>query len=178
MDFIHKLRPEINNKQLMSIGRLVTFIFMLLAVIWAPQIANFNSLFNYLQQILAYTVSPVVAIFILGLFWRGANANGAFIALISASIIGIILFLLNVVFEWTAIHFLYIAPILFIISLITAIIVSLMSKTPNIETDLIWTKEFYDAETRGLQNLAWYQNYRVLSVLLLSLTAWVVVSYW
>ncbi len=178
MDFIHKMRPEINNKQLMSIGRLVTFIFMLLAVIWAPQIANFNSLFNYLQQILAYTVSPVVAIFILGLFWRGANANGAFIALISSSIIGIILFLVNVVFEWTTIHFLYVAPILFIISLITAIIVSLMSKTPSIETDLIWTKEFYDAETRDLQNLAWYQNYRVLSVLLLSLTTWVVVSFW
>jgi len=55
---------------------------------------------------------------------------------------------------------------------------SLMSKTPNIETDLIWTKEFYDAETRDLQNLAWYQNYRVLSVLLLSLTTWVVVSFW
>ncbi len=178
MDFIHKLRPEINNKQLMLIGKLVTFIFMLLAVIWAPQIANFNSLFNYLQQILAYTVSPVVAIFILGLFWRGANANGAFIALVSGGIIGIILFLLNVVFEWTAIHFLYIAPILFIISLLTAIIVSLMSKTPSIETDLIWTKEFYDAETRDLQNLAWYQNYRVLSILLLSLTAWVVISYW
>jgi len=178
MDFVHKLRPEMNNKQLMSIGRLVTFIFMLLAVLWAPQIANFNSLFNYLQQILAYAVSPVVAIFILGLFWRRANANGAFIALVSGGIIGLIFFLINVVFEWTTIHFLYVAPILFIISLITAIIISLMSKTPTIETDLIWTKEFYDAETRDLQDLAWYQNYRVLSVLLLSLTAWVVVSYW
>ena len=54
-----------------------TLIFMVLAALWAPQITRFPSLWQYLQSILSYVTPPIVAIFLLGLFWRRASATGA-----------------------------------------------------------------------------------------------------
>jgi SSS family solute:Na+ symporter len=39
---------------------------------------------------------------------------------------------------------------------------------------MLWTPAFYREETRALAALPWWQNYRVLSVLLLLLTAAIV----
>jgi SSS family solute:Na+ symporter len=39
---------------------------------------------------------------------------------------------------------------------------------------MLWTPAFYRAETKQLAGLPWWQNYRVLSVLLLLLTAVIV----
>ena len=180
MDFIHKFYPKINSKQLMWTGRITTLLFMLLAIVWAPQIENFKGLFNYLQQVLAYAVSPVVAVFLLGTFWRRANQSGAFAALMAGLVIGTLLFMANVVFGWISIHFLYIAPILFTISLIVGIIISLLTPAPRLEQieGHVWTSGFYQAETQELRKLPWYQNYRILSLLLITLTATIIGKFW
>ena len=40
--------------------------------------------------------------------------------------------------------------------------------------DYTWRKEMISAETKELQGLPWYKNYRILSVLLLIMTAIIV----
>src|SRR3546814_16933922 len=62
---------------------------MVLAVDWAPQIERVASLWQYLQAVLAYAVGPICALFLVGLFWRGANASGA-LACIVVGILGAI----------------------------------------------------------------------------------------
>jgi len=180
MDFIRKAKPDLSSKQLMMIGRIVTILFMILAVVWAPQIAKFPSLFQYLQAILSYTVPPVVAMFIVGIFWSRATAQGAFYCLIVGLAAGICLFLANVVFNTINLHFLYVAPILFVVSVTTLIIGSLITEPMNEEmvTPFTWTKAFYDSETEELKYKLWYQNYRVLSILLLILTLVLVIKFW
>jgi SSS family solute:Na+ symporter len=180
MDFVHKFYPQINSKQLMWIGRITTLLFMLLAIAWAPQIENFKGLFNYLQQVLAYAVSPVVAVFLLGTLWRRANQSGAFAALMVGLVVGMFLFMANVVWGWISIHFLYVAPILFIVGLIVGIIVSLLTPVPRREQieGYVWSSGFYKAETQELRKLPWYQNYRILSVLLIILTASLIGKFW
>ena len=76
MDFVLDRRPNLSQHQLMRIGQLVTLIFMILSVMWAPYIENFGSLFKYLQKILSYTVPPVLVLFIFGFFSRSANSAG------------------------------------------------------------------------------------------------------
>lgn len=180
MDFVHKFYPQINSKQLMWIGRITTLLFMLLAIAWAPQIENFKGLFNYLQQVLAYAVSPVVAVFSLGTFWGRANQSGAFAALMAGLVVGTLLFMANVVFGWISIHFLYVAPILFMVSLSVGIIVSLLTPAPRLEQieGYVWSSGFYQAETQELRTLPWYQNYRILSLLLIILTASLIGKFW
>ena len=62
----------------------------------------------------------------------------------------------------------------------TELVVSLLTEPPKEEQikAYIWTRAVYDAETQQLIGLPWYKNYRVLSLLLLVLTALVVGTFW
>lgn len=178
MDFVHKYRPELRSEDLMKVGRWVTGIFMVLAALWAPQIENFASLFKYLQMILSYTVPPVVAIYLVGAFWKGANAHGAWTSVLVGTGCGALFFVANEVMQWVDLHFLYVGPILFLISLIALLVASRTGPAPGPEqVDLVWTPEFYRAESVALKNTSWWQNYRWLSAGLILLTICLVVSF-
>lgn len=182
MDFVAKFKPELDRKQLMRVGRVATGIFMVLAALWAPQIQNFGSLFKYLQSVLAYISPPIVAVFLLGLFWKRTTATGAFTALIVGFFVSVTLFV-GAIMEVTwlpDLHFLYVAPILLVFSLITAIVVSLLGSAPDPEQvePLTWTPAFFRRETVELRELPWWQNYRIQSAIVLALTAVVVIMWW
>jgi SSS family solute:Na+ symporter len=78
------------------------------------------------------------------------------------------------------IHFLYVAPILLVITGLTAVVVSLAGPPPPAEktAELTWSPRFFAAESVELRAMPWYKNYRVLSVLVLLFTAITVVSFW
>jgi len=179
MDFVRKWKPNTSSHDLMKMGRWITFLFMGLSVAWAPQIENFGSLFKYLQQVLSYTIPPVVALFLVGSFWRGANATGAIWTIVVGLGVGTALFIMNTVTGTIDLHFLYIAPILTLLCTVTLIVVSLATKPPKIEDidPYIWTPDDYRQETVSLKDVSWYANYRVLSVILLAATAWLVISF-
>lgn len=170
MDFYRKWKPQATGPQLMKFGRWLTFIFMILSVMWAPQIENFASLFKYLQKILAYSIPPVVVLFLIGTFWRRANSTGAFWTIVVGTSLGISLFILVEVMSVFAIHFLYVAPILSLICTVILVIGSLLSEPPKAKAiePYIWTRAIYHAETQSLEGVPWYKNYRVWSVILLS----------
>ena len=92
MDFVNKLKPNISNEGLMWVGRGVTLIFMILSAIWAPQIDKFPTLWEYLQNALSYIAPPIVALYVVGLFWKRANHHGAAAAIIVGIIGSVFLF--------------------------------------------------------------------------------------
>ena len=180
MDFVSPRLPNADSATLVRAGRITTIIFMVLAVAWAPQIERFESLWQYLQAVLAYAVPPVCALFLIGLFWRGANAKGALASIIAGLLGGAALFYANVLAPTPlGLHFLYVAPLLFVLSAVVLVGVSAASAPPSMQQvgALLWTPAFYRDETRQLAGLPWWQNYRVLSVLLLMLTAVIVWSF-
>lgn len=178
MDFVRKWRPDMDGKQLMKVGRWVTVVFMVLAALWAPQIENFGSLFRYLQQVLSYTVPPIVAVYLAGAFWKGANAEGAWAAVLAGTATGVLLFFSNVVFSWTQIQFLYVAPILFFVSMVALVLFSRRHPAASEEQqEVMWTPAYYREETKALQGVPFWKNYRWLSLGLLLLTAWIVLSF-
>jgi len=87
--------------------------------------------------------------------------------------------LANEIFPTIHIHFLYIAMLLFVLTVPVIVLVSLVTPAPAAEKTegLIWTKMFYRAETKTLQGLPWYQNYRIQSVILL-VVAFVIFAFW
>ena len=179
MDFVHKRRPDLDSEKLMWVGRAATALFMILAAVWAPYIENFGSLYKYLQKVLSYAVPPIVAIFIVGLFWKRANSQGANASIVVGFIAGVAFFICNEILSVVNVHFLYVAMILFVITIPVIVIVSLLTPAPATEKTegLIWTKMFYRAESRTLQSLPWYQNYRVQSMILLTV-AFVIFAFW
>jgi len=179
MDFVHKRRPDLDSEKLMWVGRAVTALFMILAAAWAPYIENFGSLFKYLQKVLSYAVPPIVAIFIVGLFWKRANSQGANASIVVGFIAGLAFFICNEVLSVVNIHFLYVAMLLFVVTIPVIVIVSLLTPAPATEKTegRIWTRMFYKTESKTLQSLPWYQNYRVQSVILLAV-AFVIFAFW
>jgi SSS family solute:Na+ symporter len=180
MDFIKKLRPKTTSVQLMWIGRSVTFLFMIAAAAWAPQIDKFPTLWQYLQSALSYVVPPIAALFFMGVFWKRANADGA-LAGILIGIVSAAFFLGFGDSHWMPeIHFLYIAAIIFGISCLTIFAVSLVSPPPLAEkvAEYTWQRSIYDRETNDISDLPVMWNYRYQSVLLVVFLALILIWFW
>jgi len=199
MDFIKKLKPNVSNRGLVVAGRIVTFVFMALAILWAPLIVRFPNIWTYLQQMLAYLAPPIVAAFFAGVFWKRANGHGALAGLVVGHLAAAIIFGLAlsgaVIIQTQAltpeqlqmaaagapvIHFLYLAPILLVISLVALVIVSLATEKPDEEVvrALTWSPAVFAEETPTLAGLPWYKNYRYQSAAMLVVIAIFVIAWW
>jgi solute:Na+ symporter, SSS family len=176
-DFVKTANPDTSERRLLAIGRITVGIFMILTAAWAPQIANFETLWAYLQSFLSYAVPPIVVVFVAGLVWRRASATGAFVTLIVGvplGLAGFALFELNGerLFGGPPIQFLYASGVMVALSVVLLVAVSLRTDPPDDDTvaDYTWSRELWREESRELEGTAWYRNYRVLSVALLGAT--------
>jgi len=180
MDFIRKLRPQTTSVQLMWIGRAATFIFMLAAAAWAPQIDKFPTRWQYLQSALSYIVPPIAALYLLGVFWNRANAHGA-LAGITSGILSAAFFLGFSGSKWMpAIHFLYVAAIIFAVSCLAIFAASLLTAPPPEKQvrELTWHKKIFNRETIEIGNLPLVWNYRYQSFFLTVFLFLILLLFW
>ncbi|MFD2192232.1 sodium:solute symporter [Pistricoccus aurantiacus] len=180
MDFVKPLRPHTSDAALVRIGQMTTVAVMVIVVFWAPQIIHFQSLWSYFQSLLAYVTPPVVAIFFVGILWRGATPAGAFAAFVGGLGIGILGFFTIQVGGLVDFHFLYSASVLLFIGLALIIGVSLVTQhKPGEEVDeLIWTTRILKDESKDLAAKPAWQNYRYQSMVLMVVTAIIVIWFW
>jgi len=175
-------RPDITPKETATIGRITTIVLMLFAALWAPQIREFPGLWDYLQSMLSYLVPPVVAIFLLGIFWQRTNGTAAFGTLLGGHLLSLVVFLLatdGILFETAPIdlHFTIIAGVLTFLCMGLVVFVTLSTTgEPTAEQldDLTWRGR----ATEIPEQFAWYQDYRVQAAVVLSLTVAMIVVFW
>jgi len=180
MDFIKTFKPATSERSLVIIGRVTTFVVMILAVVWAPQIVHFENLWNYLQSILAYLTPPIVAMFLVGIFWQRANGHGAFAVYVLGIGLGVVGFIANEILGLFTLHFLYAAALSFVGSILILVVVSLLTEpAPEEQTEaLTWRPRLWRLETQEIKALPWWQNYRYQAALLFATTAAVVIWFW
>ncbi len=184
MDFISKMKPNMTSKELVRVGQIATVILVLLAAFWTQYIEQISdSLWEYLQLVLGFIAPPVVAVFLLGLFWKRANGHGAFAALMGGLLFSLFMILAgiyNFAPGISEIHYLHKAPLLMLACMLIHVIVSNLTPPPKeaVVHSLTWNVGLFKAETRELKGLVWYKNYRVLAVILLVITAIVVGMFW
>ena len=90
MDFVSKINKNITNKGLVRSGQIATVVLVILAAVWSPMVETVaSSLWEYLQLVLGYISPPVVAVFMVGLFYKRANGHGAFYSLILGYLLSI-----------------------------------------------------------------------------------------
>ncbi len=180
MDFVTTLRPKTSEKSLVRIGRLTTVIVTVVAVLWAPQIQYFPSLWSYLQSILSYLTPPIVAVFLVGILWRRANRQGAFLTMLLGIGLGLVAFVATEIVGVIHIQFLYAAGISFAGSVVLLVVASKLTPPPPAEvTDaLTWRPALWHEETAALRGVPFWQNYRYLAGLLFVSTAAIVLWFW
>src|SRR5437588_6866035 len=78
LDFYKKIKPDASERQLVTFGRIMTGVMVVLGLAWVPFIHLISSqLYIYLQSVQGYISPPIAACFILGILWPRLNAHGA-----------------------------------------------------------------------------------------------------
>ena len=86
-----KLRPEIDEKQTVQIGKITVVVAMLIAILIAPHMGiDKKGGFQYIQEYTGFVSPGVFAMFILGFFWRRATSNAALFAIIGGFLLSLL----------------------------------------------------------------------------------------
>ena len=139
IDIYQKLFPETPEKKLLNIGRVATGIVVILGIAWIPIMQNISGvLYEYLQSVQSYIAPPITAIFLLGIFWKRINKQGALATLVGGFILGMSRLvaelnkdsLTGFLHTWATINFLHFCVLLFIICVVICVTVSLLTPKP------------------------------------------------
>jgi SSS family solute:Na+ symporter len=80
------LRPGAGDEHYLWIGRLATVAGVLLSLAAAYLVAEFNNIMDVLQLVFAFINAPLFATFLLGMFWKRSNGDGAFTGLLAGTV--------------------------------------------------------------------------------------------
>ncbi|MEM8906638.1 MAG: sodium:solute symporter [Bacteroidota bacterium] len=176
VDFIEPRMSNASEVQIANYGRITTLVLTIIAAIWAPQIANFQSLWDYLQQMFSIVVPPIAVIFLVGVFFKRGNGDGAFWTLVLGTSCGLALFFLEQYDLWH-LHYTINVGLMIATSTLIFIVVSYLTPAPPAEKIEAFT---YRPElvSAGMEGLPWYQDYRFHSVLLVLLMAAILIGFW
>ncbi|MBL4854315.1 MAG: sodium/sugar symporter [Robiginitomaculum sp.] len=123
MDIYRSFRPGTSEKKLVTIGRTVAVLAIIIAMIVAkPLLGQFDQAFQYIQEFTGFFTPGIVVIFMLGLFWKRATAGGALAAAIGSAIFS---FLFKIFYP--LLPFIDRVGIVFLLCMALAIIVSLLT---------------------------------------------------
>ncbi len=184
MDFVRPLRPDIPDRVLVSIGRLVTGVAMVVGAIYAPTIQHFPSLFEYFQSVLSYLIPSIVAIYLGGIFFKRLNGDGALWAILFGVGVGIPLFILKEVTGlWVTwglpdLHFTLMSVVMLASSSAVLIGVSLLTSPPSperIEGIVFRAEDLIQGWDRSRR---WYLDVRIQAATLLLLTGLTIWIFW
>lgn len=182
MDFVRPARPDLSQQTLVRTGQIVAAAILVFAVIWAPQITRFDTLFEYIQSAIGFTTPPIAVAFLLGIFWRRATGTAAFTTIVTGILLGLVMFVVTQIpsLQLFQIQFLYAAAILFVLSCALMVGISLVTAPPPEEKvkNLVWSRELWREETRELEGKPWYQNYRLWSLVLIAIIVVLLISFW
>ena len=174
-DIYRRWRPQASDRNLVLTGRIVTFFAMLAAIAWSPQIEKFETVFQGVNDLICYIAPPITVVFLWGVFWRKASKTAALITLLSGSVLGVCVFVLDFfddkcdLWVWD-IHSMISGFGLFCIGSATLVIFSYVFPHEHTEESaaLVW-----ETPLESLRGAAWpgVGNFRFLTVLLLVVMA-------
>ena len=88
VDLYQKWKPKASQVELVSMGRIATFVLVVIALMWIPVIKGAEGLYVYLQSVQGYLAPPVFVVFFFGVFWKRLNAQGCLWAMVIGFILG------------------------------------------------------------------------------------------
>ena len=80
------LRSGASDAHYLWMGRIATVAGVVLSLLSAYLVAEFNNIMDVLQLVFAFINAPLFATFLLGMFWRRTNGHGAFVGLIAGTV--------------------------------------------------------------------------------------------
>lgn len=124
-------KPYINKnaseKNLVNTGRITAFAALLIAILMAPIMGNIPQMFQYIQEYTGLVSPGILAVFLMGLFWKKATNKGAIVGVLASIAIALLLKTAVVDLPWM--------DQMFYTMLITMVIIAGVSMTTSEEAD-------------------------------------------
>lgn len=88
-------KPYISKKtdgsDLVPVGRIAVIVSLAIAVLVAPALDTMPQMFQYIQEYTGVVSPGILAVFLMGLFWKKSNSKGAIIGVISSIPVALLL---------------------------------------------------------------------------------------
>ncbi len=118
--YVKKFRPDASQKQIVSVGRIVTFVGAIIAILLTLAIDSIKglNLFDVFQAVLGFIAPPMSVVFLFGVLWKRTTTRAANFALFFGTIfsLGTGITYLFIIPEWAYWpHFLLLSFFIFVI---------------------------------------------------------------
>lgn len=208
MDFFREWYPNASGRTEVFVGRIATAVIVGIGICWVLVIKSLSSnLYTYLQSVQSYLSPAIVVLFVLGVFWKRANAKGALVAFVVGvaggfarlaadiymrnydkevlawkralfdhtmtqdhynSLVAPLKAQYGFIFDMWNINWLYYCQILFVVTAVLMIVISLITKAPD-ASKLRFTWYGATAEEKAATRASWGAVDVILSVILVCL---------
>nr|XP_020506422.1 sodium/myo-inositol cotransporter-like [Labrus bergylta]XP_029136396.1 sodium/myo-inositol cotransporter-like [Labrus bergylta] len=156
LDIYKMLRKQVSSRELLIVGRLFVLFTVVVSIAWVPVIIEMQGgqMFYYIQEVIDYLTPPIAALFLLSVLWHRCNETGAFWGGVAGFVLGSVRLILALVYREPRcdqpderpsfikdFHFMYVAAILFWVSALVTVVVSLCTPPPSkeqIATTTLW----------------------------------------
>ncbi|EDL31861.1 solute carrier family 5 member 4A [Mus musculus] len=143
IDLYTKIRKKASERELLIAGRLFVSVLIVTSILWVPivEVSQGGQLVHYTEAISSYLGPPIAAVFLVAVFCKRANEQGAFWGLM----VGLVMGLIRMIAEFSygtgsclapsscpkiicGVHYLYFAIILFFVCILVILGVSYLTK--------------------------------------------------
>jgi len=89
--YIPYFNKDATDKQTVNMGRISASVALITAVIVAPQLDSVPQVFQYIQEYTGMVSPGILAVFLMGLFWKKTTSKGAIYGVLASIVIAIFL---------------------------------------------------------------------------------------
>lgn len=177
MDFYQKWYPKSSGPTQVVVGRIATFVIVLVGILWIPVMKTLGkNLYEYLQSVQGYMSPAIAVLFAGGIFWKRATAPAAFWSFLVGAFGGFLRLGLDLVigrpitegiataaqmqakwgllYDIQSVHWLYFAIGLLFTCAFLLIAISLMTKAPAPEK-MVFTAYGETKEEKAARRASW-----------------------
>jgi len=90
------IAKKATNKQLVNVGRIAVLVALVIACVVAPTMGSIEQMFQYIQEYTGLVSPGILAVFIMGLFWKKTNTKGAIVGVLASIPVALLLKLLPI----------------------------------------------------------------------------------
>ena len=85
------LSKKTDGSDLVPVGRITVIVALVIAVVVAPVLESMPQMFQYIQEYTGVVSPGILAVFLMGLFWKKANSTGAIVGVIASIPVALLL---------------------------------------------------------------------------------------
>lgn len=89
--YLPYINQDASDRQTVNMGRITAAIALVVAVLLAPQLQSVPQVFQYIQEYTGLVSPGILAVFLMGLFWKKTTTKAAIYGVLSSIVIALLL---------------------------------------------------------------------------------------